>query len=317
MIATEARPLTTLDGPWSALEAGAFLVELHAVRCTRLRVELGTVGYLYLEGFGGPKIAGALWHGLRALAEAAQHPQLRFLARTAFRLHEPVEVRSGVRARPFVLSMPGEASARRPDETLAFEATLFGEAAETWPAWVAAAEEVRLGHAELRLAGASVQTPDGWRAAEQLDPGGGLTRLSDFLPPAVEQAERLTLRLLAPTTVEERTDFLSREGTLAIFLRSLLTRLRAVARADLTRQAEREALAAAAATRIVRDDTQAVAVRHWSGRTNTSSDYPALVGEFECEGPLTPLLPLLRAGALTHVGKHSAWGMGRFAFNTG
>lgn len=50
--------------------------------------------------------------------------------------------------------------------------------------------------------------------------------------------------------------------------------------------------------------------RHWSARQGREIQLGGMLGRIELEGPLQPLLPLLRVGELLHVGKNTSYGYG-------
>ncbi|WP_240125357.1 CRISPR system precrRNA processing endoribonuclease RAMP protein Cas6 [Thermomonas alba] len=50
----------------------------------------------------------------------------------------------------------------------------------------------------------------------------------------------------------------------------------------------------------------------WSSRQGKTHPMGGVLGRFHMRGPLTPFLPLLHAGQWLHVGKHAAFGQGRY-----
>ena len=52
--------------------------------------------------------------------------------------------------------------------------------------------------------------------------------------------------------------------------------------------------------------------RRFSTRQKAEMKLGGLVGEVTYEGELAPFLPFLRAGELTHVGKGTSFGLGRY-----
>jgi hypothetical protein len=51
---------------------------------------------------------------------------------------------------------------------------------------------------------------------------------------------------------------------------------------------------------------------HWSSRQGKTYPMGGVIGRFRMHGPLAPFLPLLHAGQWLHVGKHAAFGQGRY-----
>lgn len=50
----------------------------------------------------------------------------------------------------------------------------------------------------------------------------------------------------------------------------------------------------------------------WSGRQQKTHPMGGIIGSFRMEGPLAMFMPLLDAGQWLHVGKHAAFGQGRY-----
>jgi hypothetical protein len=269
------------------------------------------------EGFSGHRVRTALWEGIQALDEADCDPQAAFLLREARALlpRDPPEVRSGVNAWPYVLGVQAEGIDLPPGGTLEIAVLLFGEAAETWPAWALGGRELKLGRRSLRLRSMLVAGRDGamtaWKGGAV---AGGMVTLGDLCPPAVDVAQDLlAIDLLTPARKRRKDaagewvdDDLLNEGTLLKFLRALYPRLQAVARADL-QCAVRESLEQTAARiPVVVDETS------WATVTHRGKPFGGRIGRFICHGPIEPLLPLLTIGQLTHVGSESTWGLGRY-----
>jgi hypothetical protein len=313
-----------------------FIEVVLGTRFAALQLEWVAEGQTRLPGFPGRKLNGALGGGLKLVAEHPD-PQLRFLARSALGPADPPEVRSGIRTRPYVLGVtagPVRLEAGQP-----FEAAvgLFGEAAETVPAWVEAARRVVMDYGPtdrhgLQLVRATIATPAGPLDVLSDPPSGpGVPLyLGDLAaPPPPSEAGVAAIDLLTPTQIgvpdedqeSSRTagsdEFLAAGGTPALFVDSVLRRLRAIARVDLHESAVAELRAVADAIRIVEDRTRLCHVIHGSREHDRAHRFRARVGAFRCAGPVGPLAPLLYLGQFTHVGKLSTWGCGRYSVQFG
>lgn len=70
--------------------------------------------------------------------------------------------------------------------------------------------------------------------------------------------------------------------------------------------------ALAAQTRMPESALRWVDDARWSSRQQQAHPMGGLLGRFTIEGPIAPFLALLPAGEWLHVGKHAAYGQGRF-----
>lgn len=127
--------------------------------------------------------------------------------------------------------------------------------------------------------------------------------------------DTLTLRFLTPVDLRD----CGREVTRPEF-GPLVRRLRDRAAAlsaffgDGPIEADFKGISAAAETvELAEDRTRRLAIDRRSARTGQRHDIGGLVGEARYEGKaIRSLMPLIRLGELIHVGKHAAFGNGRF-----
>ena len=77
-----------------------------------------------------------------------------------------------------------------------------------------------------------------------------------------------------------------------------------------------ELSARAGEVRTVERQLRALRWERWSVDRDVRHPMRGLVGEVVCEGPLGPLLPVLRAAELVHVGKGTSHGLGRVRVET-
>ena len=56
--------------------------------------------------------------------------------------------------------------------------------------------------------------------------------------------------------------------------------------------------------------------KRYSNRQKQKIDFSGVIGMLELEGDLTPFLPLLRMGEITHIGRGTVYGMGKYVIET-
>lgn len=129
-------------------------------------------------------------------------------------------------------------------------------------------------------------------------------------PPA-----RLTLEFVTPLRMKSN-ERLATSLEFSVFFRTLLRRLALLSHfhcdGDSSRMAFREWIARAHGIRTL---SSTLAWQDWtrySSRQRTTMQLGGLLGRVTFEGPLAPFLPFLRAGEVTHVGKATSFGLGRY-----
>lgn len=126
--------------------------------------------------------------------------------------------------------------------------------------------------------------------------------------------ERLTIRFMTPTLLRADGEVVNRPEFHHLFKR-LRDRVNALStffgegplKADFRGLGNR-----AEKVRTVVSQTQWVARLRTSSKTRQRHELSGLVGEATYEGEFKDFLPWMALGELIHVGKHTAWGNGRF-----
>jgi hypothetical protein len=233
---------------------------------------------------------------------------------------------------PFVLVPPWPARAAiEPGETLSVGVTLFGKALRHLPYFVYAFERLGatgLGPRRVRCRLRSVEAlMDGatWLVYSSEDPvlrppDPFVThvRLPLGAPPSSDSrgpVRRLTVEFLTPARLIAQ-EHLARDVTFPLLMRSLLRRIGHLAYfhcgSDLSGVAFRDWIECAAGIRTVAQKVQWYDWERYSTRQQTHMKLGGLIGSITFEGALDPFLPLLLAGEVTHVGKGTSFGLGRY-----
>jgi hypothetical protein len=159
-------------------EYGRWWEAVCSARVCAVQLNLRALQTVYVRRFAGSKINGALWAGLSAVAERHPDATVRSQARRALSKHIPSENRAGFAEKRLVLGLPAGPLYVRPGESFSLSLILFGDTAETWPAWVLAAERLNLQPGCLELVSAAAITPVGPRLVSSFsDPSEALTTL--------------------------------------------------------------------------------------------------------------------------------------------
>ncbi len=228
--------------------------------------------------------------------------------------------------RPFVFDPPTDDKTEfRPGEPVTFGLTAIGRAARLVPYFVSAlrnladeglgprrarfdlVEVVALGRASARVSVYEHTTPLVRLIAPSL-------RAADLVRPGDAERSTLTLRFLTPLDLKDKGS-----AVLTPHLGPLVRRLRDRANALASFFADgpldldfKGISAIADDVRLAEDRTRPLEVSRRSTRTGQRHDVGGLVGEARYEGvAIGELMPLLRVGEVTHVGRHCAFGNGR------
>lgn len=226
---------------------------------------------------------------------------------------------------PFVLEPPSEMrTAYAPDETLTFRLVLIGRAIHHLPYFIYTLDEMGKtglgkGRARCRIEevrrigadgssrpvydGVSKQLVTGWPVVSGADLNGVREEASvtlDFVTPTRMRVENDLLIDLDFETLTRallrRISLLSRhhcEGAVALDYRGLVDRSRHV--------------------RTERRDLRWYDWERYSARQRTTMKLGGFVGQITFKGEMGEFLPLLRAGEQLHVGKGTAFGLGKYA----
>lgn len=229
--------------------------------------------------------------------------------------------------RPYVFEPPEETKMEyAPGEEMRFGFTVVGRAVEYMPYFIYAFSKMgdegigRL-RARYELERVVAKNPLSGTREEVFD---GDTVRNSRLPADWEDAERAAcgldaeqtrLEFLTPTFVKFGGEVSPEAPPFAALVQALLIRipmLSAVHCGEVWREDFKEMVARAAEVETVRDETTWVSFRRYSSFKKRTELLEGVVGRVEYEGPVEEFLPLLWIGQLTHVGKRSVFGLGRY-----
>ncbi len=236
---------------------------------------------------------------------------------------------------PFVFEPPAGGITAPPAQPLALGLTLFGKALGYIPHFIFALERLGqrgLGGRRVRCSLSYVQSRlDGrdWvlytaedRTPRSVDPFEKSIILS-LRPPALlhEEApnEQITIELLTPLRViyEAR---LTTDLVFHVLVRNLLRRIAHLSyfhcAGEPSTVAFKEWIELATRVRTVEQDLKWFDWERYSSRQRTTMRLGGLVGRVTFEGKLAPFRPLLAAGEVTHAGKGTSFGLGRYRIVT-
>lgn len=311
-----------------------------------IQFELDVLSPLGLGRHVGAALRGALFESLRSNLNVCLYKHLPSCQPCTLRQVCPLSgllatvddeaVRGHDVPRPMVIRPPLDgARAYTAGATLRFGATLFGEGARYVPYLVLAARELERSGLGLRLDAPRRMPPE--RAVVRLgqvdavNPFSGvreiirerdadLIRAPDLIVTArdVESyasslpTDSLTMELLTPVRLVQ-SGRLVRPLRFDALVWRLCDRLDALTRyygAGSSAADHRGLLGQARAIEVARDETRWVDLETHSSRTGRWSPTGGYVGRVTFRGDLTPFLPLLAWGTLTHVGKSATRGNG-------
>jgi len=211
----------------------------------------------------------------------------------------------------------------RPGQTWTFDLLLFGPAIVQFPLVLYAAHRAFQGglggrRIPFRLRRVLQVHPDGRRRRslwQDTSPGPPRTPRSFLLHPPrpTRPVEHLRIRFLTPLRLKHggRYRFDARLDTLMAALLRRLSRLGLLYGTGPVEE-YRDLLATARQVRTVTQDLTWVDWQRYSARQATAIQLGGWVGTLDVEGPLTPLWGWLRLGEVVHVGKNTAFGLGRY-----
>ena len=252
--------------------------------------------------------------------------------------------RSATVAHPFVLELPdcptGEV---QPGEAVTVGLVLIGRAIPLAPYFLAACREmvqhgIGRGRGRLRLERAVADDPasaegrmvyDGdqellapavppWSVAEIRQESRGASfdalRMSGKQGGETEGERRVKLHFLTPTRLRQDADLVVRPD-FATLATALLRRISVLAEAHCGARADLDAkaiLASATTVRVEQSDLRWHDWARYSARQQTKMNLGGFVGSVTLTGPLAQWLPLLRVGEVVHIGKGTAFGLGKY-----
>jgi hypothetical protein len=219
---------------------------------------------------------------------------------------------------PFVIEPPeDDKTSYAPGDELAFTLVLIGRAIESVPYFIYAFEQMAeqgLGTGRARFRVAAVRQGD----APFYDPAtetvaAPVSTQSLSLAPTAEIAASVTLSFSTPTHIvyEGRV---ARRPAFHVVFRSLLRRLGLLAYFhDQPVELDYKGLIGQAETVQTESiHTGTTQWRRFSTRQNCAIRMDGIMGKATYTGDLKPFLPYLRAGEVLHVGKSTAFGMGKY-----
>lgn len=219
---------------------------------------------------------------------------------------------------PFVIEPPEEdKTSYAPGDELVFTLVLIGKAIESVPYFICAFEQMAeqgLGSGRARFKVAAVRqgdVPFYDPTTETITAPAATQTLN--LAPTSETATNVTFIFTTPTHIVYQGRVARRPAFHVVF-RSLLRRLGLLAYfhdqpveinyQGLIKQAE-----------AVKTDSITTGTTQWrrfSTRQNRAIRMDGIMGKATYTGDLKPFLPYLRAGEVLHVGKSTAFGMGKY-----
>lgn len=229
--------------------------------------------------------------------------------------------------RPYIFEPPdGTKMEYAPGEKMRFGFTVVGRAAAYMPYFFYAfskmgEEGVGRRRARYRLERVVAQNPLVGTQEEVFD--GEVVR-NRRLPTVWEDAERaarkldkerIGLKFLTPAFVKFGGKISPEAPPFAALVQALLIRipmLSAVHCGEVWREDFRAMIEKAGQVETVRDDTTWISFRRFSSFRKKTEPLEGIVGSAAYEGPVGEFLPLLCMGQLTHVGKRSVFGLGRY-----
>lgn len=227
----------------------------------------------------------------------------------------------GAAPRPYLFEPRTEAREVAPGELVETDVLLLGQAAELQPFVLLALERTaERGFGErrsrFRLVAVDALGEDGsWRAGYRL---GGERRpgsVARLVPVLDEPApERLTLRFLTPTRIEKGgkpQETVPFKGLVFQMLRRVLELAHFHVPGAEPDWHFKPLLERTEDLHTTRSDLTWRELERYSSRQGGKVPLSGFVGEMELEGDLGAFLPLLRTAEVVHVGKGTAFGLGR------
>ena len=247
---------------------------------------------------------------------------------------------------PFVIEPPAETKEiYRPGEAFRFNLVLIGKAIDYFPYFVLTFEElgrqgVGRGRGRYQLESVSDGRPEGDQAShisDQLIYDGITRRLGNYddkrplqngraaeiaglSPTCPPERSRLTVRFLTPTRIQYQNRLTS-DVTFEILLRALLRRLSLLSEVHCGEVLDLDYRKLIGNAREqVRTESAHLRWHDWerySARQDTRLKMGGFVGEITFAGRLAEFLPFLVLGQYLHVGKGTAFGLGKYEIVTG
>jgi len=315
---------------------------IRAMRWARLRLTIRPEDALRLPPYKGSTFRGAFGHSFKQIAcplrqrcETCKHQSVcvySYVFETPVRPNASSLARGPFVAHPFVLEPP-QTPLREfgREETLDLGLVLIGRAISLAPYFLAACREmgrrgVGQGRGRFLLERAIADDPEHPPGRCVYD--GEEELLAPAVPPwsgedlggaTAALPDRITLEFLTPTRLRQDADLVVRPefGTLAS---ALLRRVSVLAEAHCGARVALDArtlLAGAGDVKVASADLRWHDWERYSARQRASMALGGFLGRITFAGSLGPWLSLLRLGEVLHVGKGTAFGLGKYRIHNG
>jgi hypothetical protein len=309
---------------------------IRSLRWARLTLTLRAEHAVSLPPYAGSTFRGAFGHAFKRVAcplrrecEGCGYRDVcvyAYVFETVGTTDGSPITQSATAAHPFVLEPPdGPAGSVRPGEAVTLGLVLIGRAIPLAPYFLAACREmarqgIGRGRGRLRLERAVADDPATGTGRAVYD--GDRDLLAPAVPPwqwrdladVRKAGDRLTLTFVTPTRLRQAADLVVRPA-FATLATALLRRISVLAEAHCGGNANVDAKAILESAGAVRVETSDLRWHDWerySARQQTRMSLGGFVGDVTFAGPLAPWWPLLRIGEILHVGKGTAFGLGKY-----
>ena len=308
------------------------LDELRKIRYARFRLEMVAIDRLRLPPYKGSTLRGAFGHAFKKLGCVKRDLDCSTcLIRDRCVYYYVFETPFGGEGEPrgytfaphpFVIEPPeGAQRIYEPETEFQVGLILVGRALDYLPYFIYAFEDMGrrglgIGRGKAALKQAAALYPGEERCIYQAETG---RLVSDYPicagPPAGEEVgARLRLRLRTPVRLKTEGGY-AHGIDFALLVRALLRRSSALARFHCGAELDlnyRQWIEQAAEVRQVAAQVRWYDWERYSQRQERKIKLGGLVGEVEFAGEWGPFVPLLHLGTDLHVGKGTAFGLGRY-----
>lgn len=229
---------------------------------------------------------------------------------------------------PFIISPPDEKKrGYKPGDTISFGLTLIGKAIDYLPYFIYAFDElgkIGIGKGKAKYTLQSVLC-DGKMIFDSES-----KTIKPFKPTAIDIGiptirkwnkeslfnTKLTLNFLTPTRILF-DGHLTLDLEFHIFIRNLMRRLSLLSYFHCNTEPSewdfRGTIEKAKLVRVIKKNLRWHDWQRYSGRQETRLKMGGFLGDITFEGNIEPFLPLISAGEILHVGKGTAFGLGKYS----
>lgn len=292
---------------------------INAVRQTPaclLQLDFTVAKSIQIDRFPGSKLNGALWAGLRHLADHHCSAEMRSSARRALQHHDRRENSAGYRERPLVLGLPFAPMHLSSGEAYSLCLVLFGEIVPTWPAWIEAAMHLHLKPGVLELADYTAFGPDGAVVRPGPDQDTAVrTKLGSLNGPIVAQdySGAWLLRVETPLVLDMKSRRVFDLPNLEPLVVSALSSLGAVADRRPGRDNTALLRSLGAATVPLERSFEPVHALYHNHAGKHGYHVRGIMGHAVYAQLPLQVREVLTLARFTHLGQHSAFGLGRIS----